>query len=180
MTHELKTLTQYFNEVRNGNKTFEVRFNDRNFQVGDILILKNYDGEKYLGDEIKVKVSYILDNSDFCKDGYVVLGIKPVKEIKTYAICGSMKFAKEQQKVAEDLELKGNCVIQCIYGERKYNQEQCDLFDKIHKHKIDIADGIFVVNVGGYMGEQTKREIEYAKEHGKEILYYEDINGGAK
>ena len=41
----------------------------------------------------------------------------------------------------------------------------------IHKIKIDIADGIYVVNVDGYIGSSTRSEIEYAKKNGKEILY---------
>ena len=38
-----------------------------------------------------------------------------------------------------------------------------------------MADAIYVINVGGYIGESTRSEIEYAKKHGKEILYLENI-----
>lgn len=44
MTHELKTYPKYFQETIEGNKPFEIRKNDRNFQVGDVLILKEWDG----------------------------------------------------------------------------------------------------------------------------------------
>lgn len=40
MIHELKILPEYFNEIMYGRKKFEVRFNDRNFKVGDTLLLK--------------------------------------------------------------------------------------------------------------------------------------------
>ena len=45
------------------------------------------------------------------------------------------------------------------------------MLDDMHKRKIDIADEIFVINVGGYIGESTKSEIEYAKKHCKNINY---------
>ena len=44
----------------------------------------------------------------------------------------------------------------------------------MHKQKIDMSDEIFVINVGGYIGESTRSEIEYAKEHGKKISYLEN------
>ena len=49
------------------------------------------------------------------------------------------------------------------------------ILDDMHKRKIDMADAIYVINVGGYIGNSTKSEIEYAKEHGKEIEYLEKI-----
>ena len=48
------------------------------------------------------------------------------------------------------------------------------MLDEIHKQKIDMADAIFVVNVGGYIGESTWSEIEYAKKQGKKIFYWEE------
>ena len=49
------------------------------------------------------------------------------------------------------------------------------MLDDMHKRKIDMADEIFVINVGGYIGESTKSEIEYAKATGKGISYLEDM-----
>ena len=98
--------------------------------------------------------------------------------MKVITMCGSMRFAKEHQKVAEELEFKkGYCVIQCIYGEngKKYAKDEEVILDKIHKQKIDISDAIYIVNIGGYIGSSTKNEIEYAKKHGKEIIYHEKI-----
>ena len=51
------------------------------------------------------------------------------------------------------------------------------MLDDMHKRKIDMADSIFVINVGGYIGDSTKAEIEYAKEHEKEISYLESDRG---
>ncbi|BDE80465.1 ASCH/PUA domain-containing protein [Clostridioides difficile] len=76
MIHELKILPQYFKEVVNGNKNFEVRKNDRGFKKGDLLVLQEFDGEKYTGLETRKEITYVLENSDYLQNGYVVLGIK--------------------------------------------------------------------------------------------------------
>ena len=47
------------------------------------------------------------------------------------------------------------------------------MLDDMHKRKIDMADEIFVINVGGYIGESTRSEIAYAEETGKKINYLE-------
>ena len=75
--HDLKTLPEYYIALESGEKTFEVRFNDRNFKKYDVLHLQEFvPPETYTGREMKFEVTYVLDNSDFCKEGYVVLGIK--------------------------------------------------------------------------------------------------------
>ena len=52
-----------------------------------------------------------------------------------------------------------------------------EMLDDMHKRKIDMADEIFVINVGGYIGDSTKSEIEYATEHGKIVRNLEnDLN----
>ena len=48
-----------------------------------------------------------------------------------------------------------------------------EMLDDMHKRKIDMADSIFVINVGGYIGDSTKSEIEYAKKQGKIVRYLE-------
>ena len=48
-----------------------------------------------------------------------------------------------------------------------------EMLDDMHLRKIDLADEIFVINVGGYIGESTRREIEYAEDTGKKINYLE-------
>lgn len=97
-------------------------------------------------------------------------------DIKIVTICGSMKFKEEMIRVSQELELKnGYVVIQCIYGINPDNCSELDMknLSKLHFKKIDISDAIYVVNVGGYIGESTKKEIEYAKRLGKEIMYLE-------
>lgn len=72
-THNLKLVQPFFNEVKNGTKTFELRRNDRDFKVGDEVVLKEYDmmRNKFSGNEVKVIITFILINragldEDFC------------------------------------------------------------------------------------------------------------------
>lgn len=78
MTHKLKTVNPYFDAVWNGEKTFEVRKDDRGFCVGDQLYLQEYDAanNRYLTRSIWVVVTYILKDKPFVPDGYVIMGIK--------------------------------------------------------------------------------------------------------
>ncbi len=48
-----------------------------------------------------------------------------------------------------------------------------EMLDDMHLRKIDMADEIFVINVGGYIGESTRREIAYAEQKGKKVNYLE-------
>ena len=76
--HELKTWPEFFEAVRDGTKTFEVRKNDRNFQVGDVLMLVEYDPHKgeYTGQKETRRVTYILgDGFEAVADGFCVLAL---------------------------------------------------------------------------------------------------------
>ena len=76
MTQELKTYPKYFQETIEGNKPFEIRKNDRGFQVGDVLILKEWDNIKYSGREIGAVVRYVLRDFIGLQEGYVALGLQ--------------------------------------------------------------------------------------------------------
>lgn len=78
--HILKVLPKYFQALVDGTKTFEVRRNDRAYQVGDILHLGEWAPEegRFTGRSVAVKVTYILDDPQFVPQVYVILGIKPV------------------------------------------------------------------------------------------------------
>lgn len=77
MLHELKTYPKYFQETIEGNKLFEIRKNDRNFQVGDVLLLKEWDNIKYTGREVGAMIGYILDDKFIgLAEGYVALGLQ--------------------------------------------------------------------------------------------------------
>ncbi len=79
MTHSLKTVNPYFEAVWQGLKTFEVRENDRDYKVGDLLCLKEWDykGERYTEREVTVEITYILDDfREIIRSGYVVIGFQ--------------------------------------------------------------------------------------------------------
>lgn len=78
--HELKITPEYFSAVSSGEKNFEVRRDDRAYAVGDILKLKEYKGHSFTGNEVTVGISYILRDRNYCKEGFCILGIKPITE----------------------------------------------------------------------------------------------------
>ncbi len=93
---------------------------------------------------------------------------------KVVTIRGSMKFMKEMIDISAELEIKyGYIVIQCVYCDKDFSDSEKKILGDIHYRKIEISDAIFVVNVSGYIGESVKKEIEYAKKLGKEIMYLE-------
>lgn len=95
---------------------------------------------------------------------------------KIITICGSMKFSNDIMKIATELETeKGYCVLQPVYNteNKSYNDNELNNLVNAHLQKIDISDAIYVVNIGGYIGKSVSGEIEFAKNHNKEIFYYE-------
>ena len=108
-----------------------------------------------------------------------------VKKYPVITLCGSTKFKDEFLRVQKDLTLKGNIVISVgLFGHSGDDEvwENMDegtltktkqMLDDMHKRKIDMADEIFVINVGGYIGESTRSEIEYAKSTKKKVNYLE-------
>jgi hypothetical protein len=63
--HQLKIHPEYFNEVVSGNKTFEIRLNDRNYEVGDTFDLLEHDGSDFTGNSASGKIKYIFSDSKF-------------------------------------------------------------------------------------------------------------------
>ena len=99
--------------------------------------------------------------------------------MKIITLCGSMRFKKEMAKIAEELTLSGSCVLAPIGAVREkeaYTEEEREILAAMHREKIKLSDAVFVVNIGGYIGESTRGEIEFAESLGKEILYYSDQN----
>ncbi len=98
-------------------------------------------------------------------------------------LCGSVRFKEAFKKEQERLTLEGNIVLSPVIFSRSQRMvisgdKDLGLLDstvkmlgEIHKRKIDMADEIFVINPGGYIGDGTRSEIEYAKQTGKAIRY---------
>ena len=100
-------------------------------------------------------------------------------------LCGSTRFKDEFMMMQKELTLEGNIVISVGLfghagdGEVWENMDEGtltrtkEMLDDMHKRKIDMADEIFVINKGGYIGDSTRSEIEYAIQHGKKVRYLE-------
>ena len=102
-----------------------------------------------------------------------------VGKYKVITLCGSTRFKDAFMKTQKHLTLEGNIVISvCLFGHSGDNEVWTDgtkeMLDDMHKRKIDMADEIYVINVGGYIGSSTKSEIEYARAAGKKVHYLEE------
>lgn len=124
----------------------------------------------------------------FSKFGKVKWGNIMIENYKIVTLCGSTKFKKEFLEIQKKLTLLGYIVISVgLFGHSGDNEvwENMDegtltktksMLDDMHKRKIDLSDMIYVINVGGYIGESTRSEIEYAISTGKEVHYLESVN----
>lgn len=93
-------------------------------------------------------------------------------------LCGSTRFKEQFLEAQKRLTLEGNIVISVgLFGHSGDNEVWTEgtkqMLDDMHKRKIDLADSIYVINVGDYIGESTRSEIEYARKNGKRIEYLE-------
>lgn len=101
-------------------------------------------------------------------------------------LCGSTRFHDEFQRINYELTIAG-CIVISVgfywnapgqHGEGvglpddpATRQAMKEALDELHKRKIDLADMVMVVNPGGYIGESTRSEIQYALGHGKKVAY---------
>ncbi len=98
--------------------------------------------------------------------------------MKIVTICGSMKFENEMKKVAFILETKHDMsVLQCVYNEDKseLGEDEIIALNSAHLKKIELADAIYVVDLHGYIGEQVKKEIAFARKLGKEVIFHTEF-----
>ena len=90
-------------------------------------------------------------------------------------LCGSTKFKDQFTEQQRRLTLEGNIVISVgMFGHadnEAMTEKTKEMLDDMHFRKIDLADEIFVINVDGYIGYSTSREIVYAKTTGKPVRY---------
>ena len=94
-------------------------------------------------------------------------------------LCGSTRFKEQFLEAQKRLTLAGNIVISVgLFGhsgdDEVWTEGTKEMLDDMHKRKIDMADSIYVINVGGYIGSSTRSEIEYAKANGQEVRYLEN------
>ena len=108
-------------------------------------------------------------------------------EYKVITLCGSTRFKDAFMEAQKRLTLEGNIVISVgLFGHSGDSEvwdgmdegtlsKTKEMLDDMHKRKIDMADGIYVINVGGYIGDSTRSEIEYAEALGKSVDYLERL-----
>lgn len=96
-------------------------------------------------------------------------------------LCGSTRFFDEFRKVNLRLTMCGEIVLSIgcdtksdadLFGVDDVAELKVNL-DDLHKRKIDLADYVYVLNVGGYIGDSTRSEIEYAEKIGRPVTYLE-------
>jgi hypothetical protein len=101
---------------------------------------------------------------------------------KVVTLCGSTRFKDEINAANARLTMEGNLVISLgVFGHTDMpdhdwstsGTEVKQMLDELHKRKIDLADEILVINVGGYIGESTRSEIRYAESVGVPVTYLE-------
>ena len=110
-----------------------------------------------------------------------------VGRYKVITLCGSTRFTDAFLEAQKKLTLEGNIVLSVGMFGHSGDSEVWEgmsedtltatklMLDDMHKRKIDMADEIFVINVGGYIGSSTRSEIEYANSTGKPVRYLEEI-----
>lgn len=109
------------------------------------------------------------------------------EKYKVITLCGSTRFKDAYMEAQKRLTLEGNIVISVgLFGHSGDSEvwenmdegtltETKKMLDDMHKRKIDMSDEIYVINVGGYIGESTRSEIAYAEKTGKTVKYLEYI-----
>ena len=95
-------------------------------------------------------------------------------------LCGSTRFKDAFLAAQKRLTLEGHIVISVgLFGhsgdDEVWTEGTKAMLDDMHLRKIDMAEAIYVVNPGGYIGESTRREIAYARQQGKQILSLEPL-----
>ncbi len=104
---------------------------------------------------------------------------------KIVCLCGSTSFIHAFEQANLEETLKGNIVLS-IGSHRRTDrelgltEEQKEKLDALHLKKIDMADEVIILNVNGYIGSSTKKEVEYAKSLGKTIKFLEEYNYARK
>ncbi len=134
--HELKIAPKYFFDVVTGIKTAEIRYNDRGYKAGDILILKEWDNG-YTGNQTKVTVTHVLDKFEGLQPNFVVLslkietiGVNDLKQILKMTL-EAYSFANDFNKTVTDMLVPHMALCQKLY---RTDDDVKDMVNKISKY----------------------------------------------
>lgn len=167
MIHELKILPEFFYPVSIGLKTFELRKNDRNFQVGDIIKLKEWNGNNYTGCQLDRKIIYILKEVAGLEAEYCILGIEEgkmivddpeltfVEEIESRMCKGCPKREQSDGNMRSRIILSNKIRHICEVCETnplissvvRYLLDGSRLYKELEEHTADIATIMTLPNV---------------------------------
>lgn len=146
-------------------------------KMADIVLVINKDG--YIGENTEKNIKYAKEIGKEIRyiEQNVEQNIEKIGDVIT--LCGSMRFKELFKEIKNNLVSKGKVVLTPeIFDDPNppelISEEQHEMYDKIHKKKIDLADVVYCINKGGYIGEDTMKEIEYAHHNGKHIEYLEN------
>ncbi|GAB3772484.1 hypothetical protein GCM10027600_32340 [Nocardioides ginsengisegetis] len=99
----------------------------------------------------------------------------PPDEFTVITLCGSMRFREEFARLDAELTLAGHVVLTptALDPSTELSSEDRERLGRVHLQKIAMADEVLVVNVGGYLGESTRRELEHARSRGLPVSFLE-------
>jgi hypothetical protein len=132
-----------------------------------------------------MKVSIFVDSILSLSDNGWKMGLIDTNRPKIVCLCGSTRFKKEFEEANFNETVRNGRIVLSV-GCYTHADKRCltvldkEILDELHKRKIDLADEVLVLNVGGYIGESTKNEIEYAESQGKPIRYLESLKAEGK
>lgn len=121
----------------------------------------------------------------YCPECFPLILKRSGPRPEVVVLCGSTRFPEAFAEASRRLGLECKIVLSvaCFGHSGDLTPEQCeignptkDALDLLHKQKIDLADRVLVLNVGGYIGDSTRSEIEYAEWFDKPIDYLEAPN----
>ncbi len=166
-------VSEYFEKVTGVPLTYDAIGHNKRFEHGG-MSSGSVSGQFWISKGIPL----LIESLHRVKVGYRVI-----------TLCGSTRFKDAFMEVQKRLTLEGNIVISVgLFGHSGDSEvwdgmdegtlsKTKEMLDDMHKRKIDMADEIFVINVGGYIGESTRSEIDYALMNGKKVRYLEKRNG---
>jgi phosphoribosyl-ATP pyrophosphohydrolase len=163
--HELKILPQYFNAVQDGSKTFEIRKNDRKFEVGDKIVLKEFErgADNFIdvriktgctGKEITKEISYILDGGQYgLEEGYCILGLKQEGiELKNIDLTG-WNGLKQCEKIGEEIKEFYEATAEYLHNNTQESKDHA-----IEEYFDTLQSCLGLLAIAGISAEEVMKE----------------------
>lgn len=146
--HDKKLIQPYFDDVYYGNKTFEVRKNDCDYRISDLMVLREFDknDNKYTGAFILTKIVYKLESFGVEK-GYCILGIKILDR------------SNEKEECVEEIK---KCIVDCINNIQPYKFEDLKVFMPVIDNKTSsliVITSLVENKIYGFVFDKDKEKV---------------------